>query len=122
MSDKNAIHHINYEFAPGGLTPEQCETHAAQAAAALAEHFGIDVSLVRTKWNGVGEYLDIRVMRAAGSTHDYDRNFAAYKIAVPMLRAAQYRPKVLAVHEPPADLGRQVVTLRVAKPPKAGGL
>lgn len=121
MSDKHAIHHINYEFAPAGLTPAECEAHASAAAAALAAHFNIDASLVRTKWQNVRETLDIRVMRAAGSTHDYDRNFDAYKVAMPLLRAAQYQPKVVRVVAPPQDLGR-VVTVRVARPPVSKGL
>lgn len=114
MNDTSQIHHINYDFNPAGLTAEQCDQHAANVQARLADCFDIDPALVRTRVDPKAEAHDVRVMRAAGSTPDYDRIFVAFRVVTPLWQALHYRPTLL--QDFVAPYGTQAVLVRVAKP------
>jgi len=120
MNDTSKIHHINYDYNPRGLTPSQCTEHGEKVRNALARHFGIAPLTVRVNATSKAESLDVRVMRAAGSTPDYDRNMSAMKLVMPIWLDLHFKPTLLRDVRPP--FGSSEVVLRLAKPRDLGGV
>jgi hypothetical protein len=115
------IHHINYEFNSTGLSPAECSFHARDVQEALAEHFGLPYDAVRTKFGPNLEPVDVRVMRSAGSTHDYDRNIEAMKVVMPLLQDIRYKPAVVADLRAPGA-GHKEVLIQLVRPPQILGV
>jgi hypothetical protein len=119
MNDTRQIHHINYEYNPRGLTPAQCTEHGEKVRTALARHFGIAPMTVRVNATSKAESIDVRVMRAAGSTPDYDPNQGAMKQRVGILAGRPSKPTQRRVVRPP--FGSSEFVLRLAKPRNSEG-